>query len=235
MYGLSKEEWQDLVLSVNVRKQNRRLTPYEVAKLICKALNRVDAPTLASDLNFKDLRTFDKIKAIAKAPEEFGDLIDWGSRRGSLSMSTAYELLRVPALNTNDQKSLFKACIEAELTKDEARQIVQIHARSGGTPTAALDSVLKSRPKIQRSHLILGSLLSEKAKNNATQSLKSHGMRKLHAALARSFPAITAQVFRVTSNGFSLLLSDSDHEKLRELVRPATVEQAITKLVENLT
>jgi hypothetical protein len=234
MYGLTKEEWQNLVLSVNVRKQTRRLTPHGVAKLICKALERVDGPTLASDLNFKDLRTFDKIKAIAKAPEEFGDLIDWGSRRGSLSMSTAYELLRVPARNAKDQKDLFKSCIEAELTKDEARQVVQIQSRSGGTPSAALDSVLKSRPKIQRSHLVLGSLLSEKAKDNAAQSLKAHGMRKLHAALARNFPEVTPQVFRVANNGFSLLLSDSDHAKLRELVSPATVEQAITKLVESM-
>lgn len=234
MYGLSKEEWQNLVLSVNVGKHQRRLSPYQVAKLLEKALQTVNAPTLASELNFKDLRTFTKIRTLLKAPEDFSELIEWGNRRGSLCMSTAFELLRLQNLSADNLRLLFKACIESDFTKEEARQLVQIHTRSLKPPLVALDEVLKTRPVVQKCHLIIGSLLSDHARENAKSLLKETGMRKINSAFVKLFPDITAQVFRVTNGKFSLLLSEKDNDLLRQSIGNVSVETKITEILEGL-
>jgi hypothetical protein len=234
MYGLTKQEWQDLVLSVNVRKANRRLNPYKVALLIEKAIRSTTPENLASELNFKDLSTFDKIRTLAKSPEDFGELIDWGSRRGYLSMSTASELLRLSEIGSDNFREIFKKSIECELTKEEARQLIQIHKRSGKSPYDSLEETLKTRPIIQKSILILGSLLSAKAKDNAEKSIRESGMRKIYATFARKFPDISLQVFKINSSRFSLLLSEENEKKLRNAIGDISVEEVITKTIEQM-
>ena len=234
MYGLTKQEWQDLVLSVNVRKANRRLNPYNAGLLIEKALKTTTPANLSSELNFKDLTTFDKIRGIARSPEEFGSLIDWGNRRGFLSMSTASELLRLDGTSNVVLKEIFRKAIECELTKEEARQVIQIFKRSKKNPLEAFEEAFNTRPIIQKSVLILGSLLSSEAKNKAEASINESGMRKIYATFARHFPDISFQSFKINSPRFSLLLSEENEKLLKKSIDPLSVEEVITKTIEEM-
>lgn len=149
-------------------------------------------------------------------------------------MSTASELLRLDGISSEVLKEIFKKAIECELTKEEARQVIQIFKRSKKSPVEAFEEALKTRPIIQKSVLILGSLLSSEAKNKAEQSINESGMRKIYAAFARRFPDISFQTFKINSSRFSLLLSEENEKLLKKSINPLTVEEGITKTIEGM-
>ena len=149
-------------------------------------------------------------------------------------MSTASELLRLDGTSNDVLKEIFRKAIECELTKEEARQVIQIFKRSKKNPLEAFEEALNTRPIIQKSVLILGSLLSSEAKNKAEASINESGMRKIYATFARHFPDISFQSFKINSPRFSLLLSEENEKLLKKSINPLSVEEGITKTIEEM-
>ena len=174
--------------------------------------------SLSKALNFKDKTTLEKIWGLRVLPPELGVLVDWGGRKGVLSMSTAAQLSRLES--PDNIRLAFTAAVENDITKEEARQIVQIFERSGKPLAECISTALTTRPKVIRSELIIGSIISESARQKVAALGEDLATRKLRMALARNFPAVVAQSLRIANNRFSLLLSEA-HAKGTQSTRCA--------------
>jgi len=233
MFGLEKEQWQDLVLSVNVHRKNRRLSPAQVGRILTTALQHTDLETLADRLNFKDTTLLRKIARLADLPPDVASMIDWGTRKGSLSMSSATEIQRLAEPELIRQAAI--AAVENDFSRAEARQLVQIRTRTGVPLPSCVESVIGTRPKVERSELIIGSFLTEKAKAGCASPGNDAAARGILLRLASRFPDITARALRINGDRFSLLLSAEDGTRLRQLIAPQSVEALLTSFAENIS
>jgi hypothetical protein len=232
MFGLTKDEWQDLVLSVNVHRKTRRLSPSRVAAHLRKALENTDEETLAHRLNFKDTTLLRKLAKLAELPVDVAATVDWGNRKGSLSMSAATEIQRLedPAMI----REAAIAAIEHDLSRAEARQVVQVHRRTQQSIRECVQSAINTRPKIERSELIIGSFLSTPSRASCARLGNDEAARLIQRYLAKTYPDIVAKALRINEDRFSLLLSAEDGAKLRALIRPDSVESLLTHIAEHL-
>lgn len=229
MFGLTEPQWQDLVLSVNVHRKTRRLSPYQTAQYLAVALDHTTVGSLGEALGFSDTTTLLKILRLKDLPPETAPLVEWGTAPGSVSMSTAAELLRLP--DNELVTSAIKAAAQYRLTKEEARQLVQISGRSGEGLQECIGRVLQTRPRVERSELIIGSLLSPEAQRNATELGEEQAARRLRLLLAHYFPDVVCQAVRVRAGRFSVLFSEEDAAKLRQRLAGRTLETVATHLL----
>jgi hypothetical protein len=230
MFGLQRNEWQDLVLSVNIHRKTRRLSPSTTAILLSRASSHSSPNELAEALGFKEPSTLRKIMSLKSLPPEIADVVEWGERRGSLSMSSAAEITRLEDMDL--MRKVAHAAIQSSMTKEEIRQIVQMKTRSNASIEDCIRNALATRPLIERNELILGSLLTEKAKRSVAELGTEAIGRKIQNLMARQFPAVVSKALRVSEERFSLLLSDEDSRQLRLALKGKSVELMITEFAE---
>jgi len=228
VFGLSESEWRDLVLSVNVHRKDRRLSPVQAGIYMKRALEVTDVEALAEALNFEDTTTMRKILRLADLPSELTPTIDWGTRKGSVSMSTAAELMRLDSEEL--VRTAIKAAVEHSITKEEARQIVQIRERSGDPIQQCINGALKTRPRIERHEMIIGSLLSKDARDRSEKLGGEVLSKKLKIALAREFPNVICRALRVSGDRFSLLFAEEEAKKFRSKLAGESIESMVTRL-----
>jgi len=232
MFGLAKEDWQDLVLSVNVHRKQRRLSPYRSACLLDRALANATVEELAEALGFEDTTTIRKIHRLHELPSALASVVHWGARRGSLSMSTASELMRLDSAASLERA--FSAAIEHNLTRDEARQLVQVRQRTGNDIDKCVEQALITRPRIERSELVLGSFISHKSQQVAEGLGDSDASRALRLEMAKEMPQVVPRALRISDGRFSLLLSQEDAGKLRGTIGEHSIESKLTELMERV-
>lgn len=232
MFGLTIDEWQDLVLSVNVHRKTRRLSPSRVAMHLRTALTNTNEATLAQRLNFKDTTLLRKLAKLADLPPDVAATVDWGNRKGSLSMSAATEIQRLEATELIREAAI--AAIEHDLSRVEARQVVQLHRRTRQSIGECVRSTITTRPKIERSELIIGSFLSPQSRAACARLGNDEAVRLIQRHLAKTYPDLVAKALRINENRFTLLLSADDGVKLRGLIRPDSVETLVTHIAEQL-
>lgn len=232
MHGLTDAEWRDLVLSVNVHRKQRRLSPARVASYLDRALCNVSVEQLAISLGFGDTTTLRKIHRLHKLPADLAAVVDWGNRRGNLSMTTASELMRL------DSESLvreaFTGAIEHDLTREEARQVVQSRQRSGSSILECIARALATRPRIERSELILGSFVTAKAQRIAEALGNEAAAHRLKIEIARHLPRVVPKALRVNDGRFSLLLSEDAANELRAGLSGKSIEDGLSTLLERV-
>jgi hypothetical protein len=232
VFGLTDIQWQELLLSVNTHRKTRRLSPVETATHLDIALSKTDLHSLAQALGFSDTTTIVKIRRLKDLPAELGALVEWGTANGSVSMSTAAELMRIPSIEV--AADAIKAAVEHSLNKEEARQLVQILERSKDPLETCLNKVLLTRPRVEQSELIVGSLLSPMAQEKVLRVGAEPAAKKLRLLLAKNFPSILCQSVRIRDGRFSLLFPDTNGTELRKLLRGVSVETTVTRLLEQL-
>jgi len=147
-------------------------------------------------------------------------------------MSTAFELLRLASID--DVRDAFRAAVEYELTRDEARQVAQIQERTSEAISECVRRVVASRPKIERSELIIGSLLTASSRALVDRMGSPETIRRLKLLLARQYPDVVARALRIHAERFSLLLAEADAVRLREHLGPRSIEATITQLVDTI-
>ena len=162
-------------------------------------------------------------------PKSFASVVSWGGGKGTLSMSTASELLRLGDLVTE----AIPDAIANNLTKDEARQVVQLHQRSGKSISDCMRQSLLTRPRIEHLELIIGSLLSPAAIGLASVLGNEESTRLLSRRMAARFPEIVCKAVRVNGDRFSIMLDSEAASALRQHAGSSTVEQVITDLLSN--
>jgi hypothetical protein len=233
MYGLCREDWQSLVLSVKVHRKSRRLSPLQAAELMREALLSTDEKSLAGSLQFRGTTMLRRILRLSELPSDVAALVDWGRRQGGVSMSTASELMRLG--NPKDISVAFRAAATHGLTRSEASEVVQISRRSELSVEQALSRALATRLVVQRSELVLGSLLGTNAMNSARALGNEQATRLLRRELAAVYPAVTCASVRVNGNRFSILLSEQDAAALRCAIGTSSIEEAVSKLMGTLS
>lgn len=196
------------------------------------ALANTSEDDLARALGFKDASMVRKIAKLGDLPEDIQSWIEWGARDGHLNMSAATELQRLDGNALTRQACLL--AIAHQMTRDEARQIVQIYERTHAPIPECVNRALSSRPKIDHSELILGSLRSSKSQANATQLGDDKAAKAIRLAMAKKVPDVTPKTFRISDGRFSLLLDRDAAILLRQAISPTTVEAFITELAEHV-
>lgn len=229
MFGLQADEWQSLLLSLKTHRKHRRLSPYNVAILLDRALASTDVQTLAQALGFRDTTTLRRIHRLHELRPELGTLVRWGARRGYASMSTASELLRLE--DTAEVEDALRAMIENDLTKEEARQVVQIRRRSGRPIPQCVSEALLTRPRIERQELIMGAVLDAGAVQEIQRMGDDEASRVLQRKLAATLPDVMVQLARVSGDRFTLLLKEDEAVKLRKEVGASPLERWVTDLL----
>lgn len=232
MFGLSPEQWQDLVLSVGTRRKERRLNPVEAGRLIRLALQTSSSDVLAKTLNFQDATTMHRIASLADLPNDLADVVDWRNRTGSISMSTASVLLSLRDLESI--RWAFAAVLANSLTRDEARQLVQVSDRSKLPLPECLQTVLNGRPRVERQELVIGQLRSKRVQELLLERGPNEAARLLRVELARRFPEVTALSVRVSANGFSVLFSERDIALLRAKLGSVTISEAVNRFFDSI-
>jgi hypothetical protein len=230
MFGLQQTEWRDLVLSINIHRKTRRLFPLAAAALLSRAASQASLNEIAEALGLKESSTLRKIISIASLPPEIASIVEWGERRGSISMSAAAEITRLGKLDLMRRAAM--AAIQHGMTKEEIRQIVQISSRSKSTIDECIQKVLSTRLIIERSELIIGSLLSKTAKENFEELGSELIERKIKNLMARQFPDVVPKALRISQERFSLLLSEDDSRRLRIELKGKAIESMVTDLAE---
>lgn len=230
MFGLTKEEWQSLALSLNTHRSKRRLSPYTVALLIEKAVQSTQVDELSRALGFADSSTVRRILKLASLPKLLGNFVGWGGGVGYISMSVASELMRLDSDMMT--QAAVKTALQYGMSKSEARQLVQIVKRGEKNLETAVDLVLKTRPKVERRELIVGGITSETAQSAVLARGVDISAKKLKLDLAKLCPDVFPKSVTISSNTFSIMLLDGDTAKLHQCFSGRSIEESITSLLE---
>ena len=135
--------------------------------------------------------------------------------------------------SAQEQSVLTKAALESQLNKSEIIQVVQIRQRSGNPIENCIQAVLNQRPIVEKRHLIIGELRSEKLKAELKQVSQLERNNFLHSVLDQHCPNIPHLGCKLGDVYFLLVGDDRFHAEIISL--PDGFEKAITEyLIQEL-
>ena len=225
MIGISDLEYQRLLLSVGTHRSVRPLSPFEVAKLLGKAITAGATKTqCAQDLGVGLTQISVFLNLLRIAPQ-VGHLADWqGSKAASIAFSTMAELRR---LQHDDQVVAANAALAHKLTWKEVVQLVQIVIRSGNSVEDCIAQVLKLRPVVLTRHLFVGAVTSQEVQRRLAAMPQSERDGLLSDALAKLTGPNYPTGVRLGANEFTVL---SDHALSSLLgLQPNDIETSVNQ------
>lgn len=226
MKGLSSYEVRQLILSVGTHKSTRPLSPVEVAKLMQKALEAGEAKReVAAKLLLKDSSIIRRFIRLLSLPSEVQQLVGWGSNPTTVSFTAGSEIARLGT--DQDRLALATAALQNRFNKSEIMQVVQIRMRAGKPIEECVKAVLNQRPVIERRHVIIGNLQSERLKDELKQFSQLERDNLLQSALDRCGPNVPRLGSKLGHGHFLLVGDDLFHAAIVSL--PKGFEQAITE------
>ena len=216
MNGLSPLEIRQLILSVGTHRSERPLSPIEVAKLMQKALDAGEKrKEIADRLHLNGSTIIGRFTRLLSLPPQIQHLIGWGSDPTTLSFTTASGIACLES--TQEQTTLAKAVLESQLNKSEIVQVVQIRQRSRNSIESCIETVLNQRPVIQRRHVIIGELQSERLKDELKQVSQLGRDNLLQSALERHVPNVPPLDTKLGDEYFLLVGDDQCHRAIMSL------------------
>jgi hypothetical protein len=151
---LENGELRDLILSIGTHQGDRRLSPLEVARLLQKAVAAGSTRAeLAEALRLQGTTMIGRFLRLLKLDNQIADMVDWGAAPGRLSLTQAQEIARV---DSSHHPRLVDLALENDLSSGELRSVVQRMERAGETPEAATHSIVRMRPEIVRTRVVIG-------------------------------------------------------------------------------
>ena len=202
--GLSEAERLDLLMSVGTHKATRRLSPWQVARLVNRARDFQPLEVIAESLSLKDPGMLRKFLALLGLPEEVQPLVTWGSQSGFLSFSSASELSRLT--NVIPRESLLQlscAAIEHQLSKNEIQAVIQRKIRGGVDVSTAMSEIINLRPIVERQYVFIAKV------PDALRVISDLDARRAMArqGLARSFGASSVLAVSVSERTITFVLA----------------------------
>lgn len=208
MKGISPYELRQLILSVGTRKSVRPLSPIEVGSLMQRALDagetRID---IAERLHLIGTTMIGRFTRIISLPAQVQQLVDWGADSATIPIESASHIARIKA--PEEQITLARVVLESRLSKSEIGQVIQIQQRSGNPIEECIASVLNQRPVIEKRHVIIGELQSEKLRESFRCTSQLDRDNLLRSALEKHLPDVSSLSCKV-GNGYFLLIGDDD-------------------------
>lgn len=228
MRGLSPEIQRDLILSVGTHRARRRLSPIEVAEAIETSLvSGSTVQELAIELQL-DPTMVPRFPRLLKLPPDIRHLVDWGQGEARLSFEAASHIARLAS--SKEQQEVAGAALKHGLGKVETIQIVQIRERSGRPIDECIGDVLRMRPQIERRHLLIGAITSEKVRVALGQVTQQERDQLLKSAVTSHSPELPPWEGRLGMERFTLLGSEAFGAAVQRL--PGGFEEAINAYVE---
>lgn len=157
---LSPELKRDLILSLGTHRTERRLSPFEVARLIDFLYrNGTSFKAIAQLVSLKSTSTLREIHRLLALAPDIQHLVGWGKPSAStLPMKSAQQIARLSSWP--DQMTAAQATLVHELNSEEARQVVESRIRSREPIDDCINAVLRLRPTIERKYLFFGAVIS---------------------------------------------------------------------------
>ena len=232
MRGLSSYEVRQLILSVGTHRSVRPLAPVEVAKLMQRALKAGEKRAdIADRLYLDDSTIIGHFIRLLSLPAQIQQLVGWGSDPATVSFTAAAMIARLDS--TQKQSALATAALENQFNKSEIIQVVQIQLRSENLIEECIKAVLDQRPIVEKRHLIIGELRSEKLKEELKHFSQLERNNLLQFALDRYLPNVPRLGCKLGDIYFLLVGDDRFHDAIVSL--PSGFEKSITEyLIQEL-
>ena len=222
--GLTEEEYALLVLSVGTHRGKRHLTPIGVAKLLDKASNNNEMKDIVTSLELSS-GMIKKFLSLLLLPIEIQKLISFGSNRGCISFTSAFEISKIK--NQEERFDLTKSALENNLNKSEVQAIVQRVNRSELSVNEALGEIMKLRPEIEHSYLFVAEIPKSIEEN---EKIIQAVIRKKLATLIGGSNILSISV---NDDRVALLLNDSaiNNPAIKEKLEPENLNRFIEELI----
>lgn len=158
--GLNALDLGRLRMSVGYsrNKKGRPLSPIEVGKLLRQARSEGHSWEECADaIQLDGTGHIRRFQQILELPDDLQHLVSWGSPKGSISFSSAVELVKIT--DPNDQHIVAYSILKDGLNKNEVRQIAQLRNRSKRPIRECISEIIGMRPTIEKRYVFVGSII----------------------------------------------------------------------------
>ena len=228
MRGISAEELRDLILSVGIHKQERILSPVEVAELLEKAINAgATIQEISKEILLNPTMTTRLHRLLNLAPE-IQHLVGWEGRP-KISPSTASEIARLKT--SEEQEFAGKATLEHALSKSEVIQILQARNKFNRPINECVDEILKMRPRVIRRYLFIGAIKSLEVQNRLSEMSQKERDTLFDNVVTFNLPNLTYWDGLLGINRFTLIGNEDLNQALSKL--PTDFASSINDYLES--
>ena len=229
--GVPPETKRDLLLTVGSHRDDRPLSPEEVARSFQAAL---DAGSTLADLaalvHFDGTSMVSRFLRLLRLPGDVLRVVGWGQSPRTISFTSASEISRVK--QPTEQVAMAVAALESDLTTSEVKAIVQAKLRSDRGIVECIEAITRLRNSTIRRHVIMGAITEDNIKE--ALSIKSQNTRDalLVSALTHLLPDGHGVVGRLSSERFTLT---AENEQVSSLIQklPHGMEAAVTSAIRS--
>ena len=214
MKGISAENLRDLILSVGTHKQERTLSPIEVAELLEKAINAGTTIQEISKEILLDSTMTTRLRRLFNLAPEIQHLVGWGGK-SRISTSTASEIACLRTLE--EQEFLAKATLEHGLSKREVIQIVEVRNKFSKPIDECVKEIMKMRPRIIRRYLFIGAVKSSEVQNGLSKMSQEERNVLFNKAVTSNYPDLPYWEGLLGIKGFNLIGNEDLNQALSKL------------------
>lgn len=229
MRGISSENLRDLILSVGIHKQERTLSPIEVAELLEKAINAGATIQEISKEILLDSTMTTRLRRLLNLAPEIQHLVGWGGK-SRISTSTASEIARLRTLE--EQEFLAKATLEHGLSKIEVIQIMEVRNKFSKPIDECVKEIMKMRPRIIRRYLYIGTIKSQEVRNRISKMSQKERDALFNNVVILNLPNLSSWDGLLGVNRFTLIGDEHLDQALSEL--PADFSSSINDHLESI-
>jgi hypothetical protein len=177
--GISPESKRDLLLSVGSHRDDRPLSPEEVARAFQEA---IDAGSSLNDIavlvHFDGTSMVTRFIRLLKLPSDVLRIVGWGQSKRTITFTAASEISRLK--HGTDQIVLAVAALSSDLTSSEVKAIVQMKQRSNEDIKVCIETIEQLRGSITRRHVIMGEVVD----NDVRELLSKYSQNQRDEVLA---------------------------------------------------
>ena len=228
MKGLSAENQRDLILTVGTHKQERPLSPIEVAKLLDTAIKSGTKVEEISGEILLDSTMMHRFLRLLKLSTEISYLVGWGGK-SRISFSTASEIARL--ITSEEQEIVARATLEHELSKREVIQIIENRSKFSKPINECIEEILKMRPRIVRRYLFIGAIKSPELQNKLRKMSQKERDILFDNVVTLNIPDLTSWDGSLGTTRFTLIGNEDLDKALSNL--PSDFSASINGYLES--
>ena len=143
---------------------------------------------------------------LLKLNPEIQHLVDWGQSGATISFTAAW---RLTELKPKDQTRACDAILEYQLTSPEVEQLIQLRVRSHKPIGECIKAALRMRPHVERRHVFIGAIVSQKVRNKLSAMLQEDRDRLLGQVLSKLYSDLRDFACRLGVERFTIVGGDN--------------------------
>ena len=228
MKGLSPEEQRDLILSVGIHRQERILSPVEVAILMEKAMNAGSTiREISEEITLGPTMVARFLRLLNLAPE-IRHHVHWRDR-SHISFSVASEIARLSI--PGDQEFLGNATLKHQLSKSEVIQTIQTMNKFNRPIEQCVDEVLQMRPRVIKRYLFVGAIKSPELRKRLSEMSQRERDTLFENVIASNLPDLPSWNGSLGTTRFTLIGNEALDQALSRL--PTDFASSINHYLES--